>query len=166
MSEPVRLAGRGRWRDSLVTWTIAEGRRGRRWREVLTRDGRIVHALLLETDPAGRFSHLELAVAAVLLTLHPEGDGTLHGNRVAADGAGVEPIAGLPFPAGAAVLVDGSPIAAAAMAWGGAGEALGALVDAAGRVTIGTVAPPADLSVDAEGIPRLADTAVWPLDEG
>ena len=31
---------------------------------------------------SGRFSHLELAAAAGLWTLHPEGDGTLHGNHV------------------------------------------------------------------------------------
>lgn len=166
MSEPVRLAGRGRWGDSLVTWTIAEGRRGRRWREVLSRDGAIVHSLLLETDSDRRFSHLELAVPGVLLTLHPEGDGTLHGNRVDAAGSAVEPIAGLPFPSGAAVLVRESPLAGASVAWGGAREVPGALVDGAGRVSIGTVTLPADLSVDADGVPQLADAAIWPLDEG
>ena len=65
-----------------VTWTISEGRRGRRWREVVADGPAVRHALLLETDPTGRFSHLELASAAGLWTFHPEADGTLHGNHV------------------------------------------------------------------------------------
>ena len=61
---------------------MSEGRKGRRWREVVARGPDVVHALLLETDPDGRFSHLELARADGLWTFHPEGDGTLHGNHV------------------------------------------------------------------------------------
>ena len=177
MSELVRLAGTGRAGDASVTWTVSEGRRGRRWREVLTRDGRIVHSLLLETDPDRRFAHLELSVAGVLLTLHPEGDGTLHGNRVDEAGAGVEHVEGLPFPIGAFVVVDGSPLATAAVVWGGQGSGgghptsaiLGALVDRRGRVTVVeteellTRLTPG-LTVDEHGIPRLDGAAIWPLE--
>ena len=177
MSEPVRLAGTGRLGDATVTWTVSEGRRGRRWREVLTRDGDIVHSLLLETDPERRFAHLELSVPGVLLTLHPEGDGTLHGNRVDAAGTGVEHVEGLPFPDGAFVVVDGSPLGTAAVLWAGQGSGtgstanplLGALVDRRGRVTIVETAAlrtrllPA-LAVDRLGIPALDDGATWPLE--
>ena len=97
MSDPTRKAGWGTASDgSLVTWTVSEGRRGRRWREVIARDGAVVHALLLETDPDGRFSHMELARADGLWTFHPEADGTLHGNHVGS-GSGVGHIAGRPF---------------------------------------------------------------------
>ena len=55
-------------------------------------------SLLLELDPDGRFSHLELSTAAGLLTLHPEGDGTIHGNAVTT--AGLTHVIGLPWDAG------------------------------------------------------------------
>ena len=48
------------------------------------RDGDVVSSLLLELDPSGRFSHLELARADGLWTFHPETDGTIHGKSVAA----------------------------------------------------------------------------------
>ena len=84
MTGPTRAAGWGRGPDgTVVTWTVAEGRKGRRWREVVARGTDVVHALLLETDPNGRFSHLELARADGLWTFHPEPDGTIHGNHVA-----------------------------------------------------------------------------------
>ncbi len=117
MTPPVRLAGSGRAGDTIVTWTMSEGRRGRRWREVLTRGGAIVHSLLIETDDARRFSHLELSVAGVLLTLHPEADGTLHGNRVAAEGNGIDHVVGQPFGIDGLVRVAGSPLGDATIAW-------------------------------------------------
>lgn len=88
VSEPVRRAGR--FLDDAgrpVTWSIADGRRGRRWRwTVVDRRGALVCAHTLETDPAGRFVRLESACAAGLLTLHREADGSLHGNRVSERG--------------------------------------------------------------------------------
>ena len=65
MTEPTRAAGWGTGPEdgTVVTWTVAEGRKGRRWREVVARGPDVLHALLLETDPNGRFSHLELARA-------------------------------------------------------------------------------------------------------
>lgn len=92
MTAPVRDGGRfdlptgGR-----VVWTVAEGRRGRRWRWVMT-DPRGTLAVLLETDPAGRPARLEVASEAGLLVLHPESDGMeAHGNVVGPDG--VRPLA-------------------------------------------------------------------------
>src|SRR6185503_20526967 len=96
------------------------GRRGRRWREVVRvgqgRQG-LRHSLLLESDPEGRFAHLELATDVGLLTLHPESDGSLHGNAIVdhgeahlRDATGVEHVRGLPWPADGIALVEGSLI--------------------------------------------------------
>ena len=81
----------------MITWTVAEGRRGRRWREVVVRGDAVGHSLLLETGADGRFSHLELARAGGLWTFHPETDGTLHGNHVDPRGRDVRHVVGLPF---------------------------------------------------------------------
>jgi hypothetical protein len=165
MSAPVRLAGHGCLGDDRVTWTISEGARGRRWREVLTRGGMVVHSLLLETGPDRRFTHLELSVAGALLTLHPEGNGTLHGNRVDAWGTDVEHVDGLPFPEGSVVLVEGSPIGSAAASW--SGRPVGAVVDRGGRVRLGDAPLDAPLDapgIDERGVPVLDGGEVWPLE--
>src|SRR5215208_2384288 len=86
MTDWLRRAGRGRRGDDWVIWSVSEGSRGRRWREVVYSGDRVFAALLLETHPTGTFAHLELATASGLLTLHPEGDDTLHGNVVASTG--------------------------------------------------------------------------------
>jgi hypothetical protein len=104
---------------------VAEGRRGRRWREAIVGPAGLRHSLLLETAPGGRFSHLELAAPAGLLTLHPEPDGTLHGNVVEA--GGIRHVTGLPWDADGVVDVEGSTIAGAACA-----GLLGATVAAGG----------------------------------
>jgi hypothetical protein len=92
----------------LIVWSIADGRRGRRWREVVSLDGRVVRSVLLETNPAGRLTRLEIATAAGLLTLHPgSGDTHLQGNVVTPTG-----IRHLTVD-GRTVMVDGSPAAAA-----------------------------------------------------
>jgi hypothetical protein len=70
-----------------LLWSVAEGRRGRRWRWSLQRAGSIEHAVLLELDPAGRPTRLEATSASGLLTLHPElAEGGLHGNLVTPNG--------------------------------------------------------------------------------
>ena len=98
MSAPLRMAGWGTLDDgAAMTWTVAEGRRGRRWREVVARGDAVAHSLLLETGVDDRFSHLELARAGGLWTFHPEGDGTLHGNHVDPRGQAVRHVVGLPF---------------------------------------------------------------------
>ena len=115
MNAPIRRAGHGRGpAGELVSWSVADGRRGRRWREVLTRDGAVVLSLLLETNPDRRFSHLEFSTSAGLLTLHPEGDGTLHGNVVKWNG--LDHVRGLPWDAEGVVIVEASSLSAAAAA--------------------------------------------------
>lgn len=82
-----RRAGFGRLAEGrTVAWSLADGRRGRRWRTT-TNDpnGALESALLLELDPDGQLSKIELATAAGLLSLHPEG-ALLHGNVVSPDG--------------------------------------------------------------------------------
>lgn len=96
----MRLAGElGLPDGSHLTWSVADGRRGRRWRAVSigphgTNAHLISHVLLLEVDQAGRPSRLELTTPAGLLTLHPAADqGEIHGNVVTTAGAGVRPLA-------------------------------------------------------------------------
>ena len=186
MTDPTRVAGSGELADgSIVTWTVAEGRRGRRWREVVVRDGATVHALLFETDVARRFSHLELARADGLWTFHPEADGTLHGNQVSFDDP-VQHVKGWPFAIGDALLIDGSPIASAALTWGHADsvvigssiELAGVVVRSDGRLerlermplvrldeTRWRVGEGMPVEVDEHGLPVLANGRRQPLEE-
>jgi hypothetical protein len=118
MTAPTRVAGWGTGAfGSVVTWTVAEGQKGRRWREVVRQGATALHALLLETDPDGRFAHLELARADGLWTFHPERDRTLHGNHVGGATPDVRPVAGWAFGPDDVLVVDGSPLAMAAIAW-------------------------------------------------
>jgi len=159
----LRRAGHGRALDgSIVTWSVAEGSRGRRWREIV-RSGEgsgIRSSLLLELDPDGRFSHLELSTAAGLLTLHPEGDGTLHGNAVQADG--VHHVIGLPWNAASTVLVEGSTISAVAA--GVADPASGSLRIGLDLGLRSTSDAPANVAADKDGLPVLEDGGTWPLE--
>lgn len=84
----LRIAGHGRDRlGREVTWTIADGERGRRWREVATdAGGAVAQAITLETGHAGQWLRLEIAAPAGLLSLHPDRDGAIHGNVVTGDG--------------------------------------------------------------------------------
>ena len=111
----LRRAGAGSLADGAeLVWSVADGRRGRRWRAVASVDGLVTHALLLEVDLAGRPSRLELTTPAGLLTLHPEeGSGRLHGNVVT--GSGVRHLA-LPWSDDHGLEVHGRPIAAAVTA--------------------------------------------------
>ena len=179
----VRRAGTGLSPDgSRATWVVSEGRRGRRWREALARAGLIVHSLLLETDPDGRFTHLELASGGGLLTLHPEGDGTLHGNLV--DGGGVRHVMGWPWEDDGIVDLEGSQLTgAAAVLLLGHGLAPGSSVActrlrilASGglapgggdlaRVDLATwrLADGPSFRVDGDCLPLLDDASTWPLE--
>lgn len=114
MSGLVRLAGRAPLPDGgWITWTVADGRRGRRWRTVTALNGRCVLSALLEVDPEGRFAKLELATPDGLFTLHPERGDELHGNAVLADGVRHLKYAWSPDHA---LEVDGLPIATAVTA--------------------------------------------------
>jgi hypothetical protein len=87
MSPQLRLGGRAALPDGdEVIWSVADGRRGRRWRAETIHAGAIISSLLLELDVDGRPSRLELGTANGLLTLHPESTGALHGNAVTPDG--------------------------------------------------------------------------------
>lgn len=180
---PVRRAGQGRGPDGTsLIWTVAEGRRGRRWREVRFSDVVVISSLLVETDAEGRFSYLEASTAAGLITLHPEAGTELHGNVVTA--AGVEAIAGLPWSPASIVLLDGSAIAQAAAAFGlrdwiGPGAAGS---DPGLRIPLNLAIEPAPIpverssesiwrfangdsfEVDANGLPVLVDGVTWPLE--
>lgn len=166
MSDRLRRAGRGSLADgTTVVWSVAEGTRGRRWREVRTGPEGVISSLLLETDPARAFAHLELATAAGLLTLHPEPDATLHGNVVTADG--IRHVVGRSWPAGSALVVDGSPIAAAAATWAApstdraAGPAL--VVTLSLELVDGT-RHASSVAIDDAGLPVLGDARSWPLE--
>jgi hypothetical protein len=141
MSESLRRAGAGLLPDgSTLVWSVADGRRGRRWRAVASLDGVISHALLLEVDTDGRPSRLELTTPAGLLTLHPEeGGGALHGNVVAA--AGVRHLR-LPWSTEHGLEIDGRPIASAVTAH----RLAGSLAVGEGR-TVPVVAIAADLTL-------------------
>ena len=88
MSAPLRSGGRAVLPNgATIVWSVAEGARGRRWREAVTIDGGLVRSLLLEVSTAGRPTRLEMTTAAGLLTLHPSTDEReLHGNVVTPDG--------------------------------------------------------------------------------
>ena len=75
---------------------------------MLVEAGRLVGVLLAESGPDGELTKLELATAAGLLTLHPEGS-ALHGNVVRP--TGVEHVT-MPWRDGALLLVAGSPATA------------------------------------------------------
>ncbi len=102
-----------------VLWSVAEGRRGRRWRSI-RRDAteRLVSDLLLELDPTGSWARLELATSRGILTLHPApGGGAAHGNVVTATG-----VAPLTFAWSRAhrLVIVGEPVANAALGVAGA----------------------------------------------
>jgi hypothetical protein len=79
---------------SQLTWSVADGTRGRRWRGIAIARGAVSHVVLLEVDLAGRPSRLELTTPAGLLTLHPSAIGLeIHGNVVTTTGEGVRPLA-------------------------------------------------------------------------
>jgi len=162
-SSYLRRAGRGRLEDGrVVTWSVAEGARGRRWRWTLaSADGDLVHVGLIELAPTGRFTRLELETGSGMLTLHPTPEGTMaHGNVVR--GEGVDPIV-MPWSDGAAIAFRDDPFGSAL----GSGQGSGWVVGGDLRLTSSSDSAadmPAPLDVDARGVPRLADAAEWALE--
>lgn len=116
MPDPIwlRRSGRGLGPDGgPSTWTVAEGARGRRWREVHQIPGGTL-ALLLELEPAGGWSRLEMSAGTGLLTLHPTPAlDALHGNVVTTDG--IRHLA-FPWSPDHRILVPGSVVGLAALA--------------------------------------------------
>ena len=165
MAEWLRRAGSGYAPDGArVTWSVAEGRRGRRWREVVVEPGDAIRSsLLLELDRDGRFSHLELSTAAGLLTLHPEGDGTLHGNAVTP--SGVEHVRGRAWDGDRAILLDGSAVCAAAAARSDGSMATSFLRIGLDLSLADSDGPIAGALVQGGGLPGLRGGTTWPLEE-
>jgi hypothetical protein len=187
VSARVRRGGRGTLPDGgLLTWSLAEGARGRRWRATRSRDGRLDLALLLEVDAGGRPARLEVAGPAGLLTLHPDsGDGELHGNVVTPDG--IRHLAFAWSPAHE-LIVEGIPAVLAAavrrlaaeVPVGGSVDRPAVIVDADLRCATGSLrierlaerrwragegTPVAAVSIDEDGAPAdLGDAADWPLE--
>lgn len=168
MTDLLRLAGRGHLPDSTdLLWSVAEGRRGRRWRSTTLAQGAIVLDLLLELDHDGSFTRLELTSPAGMLTLHPGAGGTrVLGNVVAGDG--VRPI-DLPWQASDGLRVAASPLAEVLLrpretTPGGlrwiieVDHALGVQR----RPHVPGQAPSAGL--DERGVPVLEDAEEWPLE--
>lgn len=186
MSAMVRLAGQASLPDGTqLAWTVADGRRGRRWRASTTRDGALSAALLLEIGVDGRPSRLELATVAGLLTLHPEATGGLHGNLVTA--SGVRHL-GFAWTAAHELEIDGLLIATAVSARRLAGSMAAGegrtvlVVSVAADLSVGEVtrrfvrvdgatwrieggASPRTLAIDDRGVPAWdGDTREWPLE--
>jgi hypothetical protein len=158
----LRRGGSGRQPDgSHVTWSLAEGERGRRWRWTVSDGGRLRHVALVEIDPTGRFARLELASSAGILTLHPEPDRrSIHGNVVAADG--VRPLSFDWLP-NAGLAIAGDPFGGAILGGGG----VAALVVRPGLEVVageGDPAPESALERDGRGVPILSDGREWPLE--
>jgi hypothetical protein len=156
----LRRAGTGRLADgSLVTWSVAEGGKGRRWRwTVLDPDSGLDHVALLELDREGRFARLELETTAGMLTLHPGADRmSAHGNVVRLDG--VEPIA-IDWSDGMTVAIEGDPFGSAVAGWRGRGWVVGP--DLVLRREDERQIPTPEL--DGRGVPPLLDAREWPLE--
>ena len=156
MTSYLRQGGAGRLGDGAVlTWTVAEGARGRRWRAMATVAGVISHVLLLEVDLTGRLTRIELSTAGGLLTLHPSVDGaTLHGNRVSPIG-----IEHLRFDWGPdhGLSIDGRPIADAVTA-----RRLTSAVHVGEHRSVSVVAVAPDLTLREESITFGAvDFGLW-----
>jgi len=155
----LRRAGSGRQADgSDVTWSLAEGERGRRWRWTVSDGGRLRHVALVEIDPTGRFARLELASQAGMLTLHPEPDRrSIHGNVVSADG-----VRSLSFDwsASAALTIAGDPFGSTILQIGMGASTL--VVQPRLDVVAGDGGPA--LERDGRGVPILSDASEWPLE--
>jgi hypothetical protein len=148
MPAPIRLAGAVTQDDgSEVLWSIAQGRRGRRWREASVRLGRLAGARLLEISPEGRLQRLEVDAPTGMLTLHPSEDGsTLHGNAVTPDG--VRHLA-LPWGPSHRLVVAGS-IGSVAVA----SQGLDTLIQPGGSTALRGISIDADLTI-GEGSVRI-----------
>lgn len=176
----------------MIAWSVAEGSRGRRWRAIATRGGSVaesalLQAVLLEIDPAGRITRLELTTPAGMLTLHPEPDEReIHGNVVAADSS-VRPLA-FAWSVDHEIEIVGRPIATAIalhrrreLVPVGAHALMPVLsIDGSLGVEVGerqvtrlgldrwsvsdaSGAPVGELVVDARGLP--AAEVTWPLED-
>ncbi|HLX35830.1 MAG TPA: hypothetical protein VKR30_11400 [Candidatus Limnocylindrales bacterium] len=160
MSREARVAAHERdARNRDVVWTVADGRNGRRWRELAVDASGAARSLVLETDGQGTWQRLELSGADGLLTLHPEGDGSIHGNVTSR--AGVRHLSlGKVKPA--RIDIPGSLVAEAALCW-----AMTRQLRVGERRTIAvvTVAEPVTVAL-SEIVVERRTTATWELRDG
>ena len=159
MSPQRRVAARERdARNRDVVWTAADGRNGRRWRELTTDGASLVRSLLLETDSQGGWIRLEVSGPDGLLTLHPEGD-AIHGNVAAKTGVRHLSLGKLKP---ARVDVPGSLVTEAALCW-----SLTRQVRVGERRTVAVVSVPDLASVAlSEVTVERRTTATWELFDG
>ena len=157
----LRRAGTGTLADGwLVTWSVAEGARGRRWRWTVVSPSGMRDAGLVELDPDGRFGRLELETAPGMLTLHPDTDRrSAHGNVVRP--GGVDPLE-IAWSDDEGLAIDDDPFGSAVAGWRGRGWVVGADLQLR-RDDSGDTSSPA-LELDERGVPRLADAREWPLE--
>ena len=149
----------GRTTDAVgrsITWSVAEGRRGRRWRwSVVERGGSFVAGHTVEVDPDGRFVRLESMGVSGLLSLHREADASVHGNRVSDRG-----VDHIEIPAAPELVIVGSDPIGLAAAVGGLGSA-----NPLARAAVLEVGD--DLGVRVvEGSIRRSAARSWQLDVG
>ena len=160
MSPPRRVAARERdSRNREVVWTAADGRNGRRWRELAVDGSGAARSLLLETDGQGAWQRLEISGAEGLLTLHPEGDGSVHGNIASRTGVRHISLGKLKPPR---VDVPGSLVVEAALCWGLARQMR---LGESRVVTVASVAEPVSVAL-AEITVERRTTATWELRDG
>jgi hypothetical protein len=142
----------------LVTWSVAEGTRGRRWRWTVVSPAGLGHAALVEFDPDGRFGRLELETARGMLTLHPDADRRVaHGNVVRP--GGVDPVE-VAWSDDDAFAIEEDPFGSAVGGWRGRGWVVEPDLQLR-RVDDGDTRA---LDLDERGIPRLGDAREWPLE--
>lgn len=155
----LRRAGTGTLEDgSVVTWSVAEGARGRRWRWTIATGEGLRHAGLIELDPHGRFGRLELETAQGMLTLHPDADRrSAHGNVVRP--GGVEPVA-VAWSDDDGLAIDHDAFGSAVAGWRGRGWVVG--LDLRLRHEDGGGATA--LELDERGVPRFGDGREFPLE--
>ena len=155
----LRRAGAGTLPDgSLVTWSVAEGTRGRRWRWTIAATAGLRHAGLIELDAAGRFERLELETAHGMLTLHPDTDRrAAHGNVVRP--GRVDPIE-VAWSDDDGLAIEEDPFGSALAPWRGRGWVVGPHLELRHEDGEATRA----LDRDERGVPRLAEPLEWPLE--
>ena len=157
----LRRAGTGTLPDGWhVTWSVAEGARGRRWRWTVVSAAGLRHAGLVELDPERRFGRLELETAHAMLTLHPDPDPdprSAHGNVVRP--RGVDPVE-IEWSHEDGLAIEDDPFGSAVAGWRGRGW----VVDPDLQIRRDDVGNATALKLDERGIPRLDDAREWPLE--
>jgi hypothetical protein len=160
MSAPRRIAARERdSRNRDVVWTAADGRNGRRWRELAIDATGHARTLLLETDSQGAWQRLEIGSVDGLLTLHPEGDGSIHGNIASRDGVRHLSLGKLKPPR---IDVPGSLVVEAALCWSLARHMR---LGESKVVAVASIAEPESVGL-AEVTVERRTTATWELRDG